>query len=86
MEKPKLLPRMIAYLAQTPDEWITEGELRAVALRNGYTGNHIKATLDRLRVTEHIGSLWSGEKREVTFRWYPPSPDSEFRQNAIDNF
>lgn len=86
MDKPKLLPRMISYLLLTPNEWVTEDELRAQALRAGYTQNHIKATIGRLEVTENIGRLWDREKRAVMYKWYVPSPDAEFRQNAIDNF
>lgn len=86
MTRPPLLDRMIAYLAQTPGEWILERELLSRAVLAGYEYEEIMKTLTRLKYIEHIGSVYSKEMKSMTFRWYPPSPDSEFRQAAIDNF
>lgn len=78
--KNSLTKRMIDYLTYKK-EWVTEGELNKLAIKNDYKHREVADTISQLKNISNIGYLI-----KQGFFYYPSKEIDELNQKALDDF
>ena len=76
---------MFQYLKKHRGEWIAQKKLKSLALENGFDNRMIRNAFQRLETRANIGNLWSSERRQVEFQWYPLRKGDRRVQELLDN-